>query len=109
MLNTQNVYKYLKSHGAKDFDHIWKGVKSSLIKSSMDDEEKNSLKTELYMSIMEASDIVINHQGKWDIRENYTLEEIKQSQLMTFGQEKEVLTPEETGEKELVLSLEEEE
>lgn len=79
MLRTDTVIKLLKSNKKPmTFEEIWKGIKVETMDSISVDSDEAQVKSDLYMSIMEDPDVIMIGDNKWDLKENFSFEEVNQ-------------------------------
>ncbi len=87
MYNTDEIYEYIKKNGEKSFEQLWKEFKVNLITPGTNKDIEIAAKTRLYMSLLETSTLLLNRNDNWDLKENYTLQQIKDSSSLVFKQD----------------------
>ncbi len=97
MLRTDIVIKFLKKEKAKtSFDKIWAGVKEETLKTMPEGTDENQAKADLYMSMMEDPDIIMIEGNNWDLKSNFSFEEVNEivKTRMTEELELDISSPE---------------
>ncbi len=87
MYNTDEIYEYIKKNGEKSFEEIWSAFKDKLVAPGTHKDLEIAAKTRLYMSLLETSSLLLNREDNWDLKENYTLNQIKDSSSLVFKQD----------------------
>lgn len=77
MLNIDVVIKYLSKKGESSFEDIWLDVKND-IKSSLTKElDEIAIKTNLHHSLIEDSKVIMVGGNHWNLKENFSYEELE--------------------------------
>ncbi len=78
MLKTDTVIKLLKKEKkAMTFDDIWKTIKEETMSSlSKEGIEEFQAKSDLYMSLLEEQKLIMIGENKWDLKENFSHDDI---------------------------------
>lgn len=76
MVNTKVVAETIKKNKDKmSFEQIWKAVKKEIMETAGEGAEEISIKSDLYISMMEDQDIIMLGDNIWDLRDIYSFEE----------------------------------
>ncbi len=77
MLRTDAVIKLLKTNkDTMSFENIWNAVKEETIASVTKEQEEISIKSDLYMSMMEDQTLIMVGDNAWGLKESFSYEEI---------------------------------
>ena len=106
MLRTDEVREILKENGKPlSFDDIWKKIKSVVIDSIEREYDESRLKSDLYISLMEDSRIIMVSGDKWDLKEKYSLKDQDLIDKTILTEELEISLDESDETKELNLKV----
>lgn len=107
MLATKLVVSFLKKNGPSSFDEIWKNIKDELIVTISKELDEATIKSDLHFSMIEDKNIIMMGHNKWDLSENFSLEETAEIQKKVLGDELEKVSLVDSDTKEIKMELEE--
>ncbi|BDV03759.1 MAG: hypothetical protein HPPSJP_4800 [Candidatus Hepatoplasma scabrum] len=85
MLSVDLAIDFIKKNGAKKFDVIWTNIKKELFDQIDTIKKEPEIKSDFFISMINDEKLIMLGNEIWDLKENYSLQEIEDIKVNVFG------------------------